>query len=219
MTSKTKPKAGGTAPKSNSTLWWIIGGVVGLALIVVLAMSIAGEEPVDESIGFGSPTVEGDALPVYSSGSADVAEGLTAPTVVGADWNGNEVTIEPDGTPKIVVFLAHWCPHCQAEVPVIQQWINEGNLPDDVEMVSVATGTSRLRDNWPPQDWLEEEGWTPPVIMDDEIGTVAVNYGMSGTPMFVVLDGENTNLGRISGELDVAGLNTLVAVAQASNEG
>jgi hypothetical protein len=66
---------------------------------------------------------------------------------------------------------------------------------------------------------LEEEGWTPPVIMDDEIGTVAVNYGMSGTPMFVVLDGENTNLGRISGELDVAGLNTLVAVAQASNEG
>jgi cytochrome c biogenesis protein CcmG/thiol:disulfide interchange protein DsbE len=219
MTQKTKSKPAGRQPKSKSTLWWIIGGVLGLGLIVALAMSIAGEEPIDESIGFGSPTVEGDPLPVYSSGSEDVAVGVTAPSVIGADWNGNEATIEPDGTPKIIVFLAHWCPHCQAEVPVIQQWIDEGNLPENVEMVSVSTGANRLRDNWPPQDWLEEEGWTPPVIMDDELTTVAVSYGMGGTPMFVVLDGENQNLGRISGELNVDGLNTLVQVAQASIEG
>jgi thiol-disulfide isomerase/thioredoxin len=219
MTQKTKPKSSGQKPKGNSTLWWIIGGVLGLGLIVVLAISIAGEEPIDEAIGFGDPTVEGDPLPVFATGADDVAVGVTAPSTVGADWNGNEVTIEPDGTPKIVVFLAHWCPHCQAEVPVIQQWINDGNLPADVEMVSVATGTNRLRDNWPPQDWLEEEGWTPPVIMDDQLTTVAVSYGMGATPMFMVLDGENTNLGRISGELTVDGLNTLVQVAQNSIQG
>ncbi len=219
MTQTKKPKPGTKGAKSNSTLWWIIGGVVGLGLIIALAASIAGEEPIDESIGFGNPTVEGDALPVYASGSEDVAVGLTAATVRGADWNGNEVTIEPDGTPKIVVFLAHWCPHCQAEVPVIQQWVDEGNLPDDVEMISIATGTNRLRDNWPPQDWLEREGWTQPVIMDDELTTVAVHYGMGATPMFMVLDGENNNLGRISGELSTEALNTLVQVAQASIEG
>jgi thiol-disulfide isomerase/thioredoxin len=170
-------------------------------------------------MGFGSPTVEGDPLPVYATGSEDVALGLTAPTVIGADWNGTPVTIEPDGTPKIVVFLAHWCPHCQAEVPVIQQWIDEGNLPDDVELVSVATGTNQLRPNWPPQEWLESEGWTPGVIMDDELTTVAVSYGMGATPMFVVLDGENKNLGRITGELSVDALNTLVQVAQDSITG
>lgn len=101
---------------------------------------------------------------------------------------------------------------------MIQQWVDAGNLPDDVEMISIATGTNRLRDNWPPQDWLESEGWTQPVIMDDELTTVAVHYGMGATPMFMVLDGENNNLGRISGELTTEGLDTLVQVAQASIE-
>ncbi len=219
MTATKKPKSGTTQARGNSTLWWIIGGVVGLGLIVWLAMSIAGEVPVDESIGYGDPTVEGDPLPVYAAGQQDVSVGLTAPTVEGADWNDNPVSIEPDGTPKIVIFLAHWCPHCQAEVPVIQDWINDGNVPDTVELVSVVTGTDRLRPNWPPQDWLEEEGWTPPVIMDDEITTVAVNYGMGATPMFVVLDGNNTNLGRITGELSTEALDQLVQVAEASIEG
>jgi thiol-disulfide isomerase/thioredoxin len=214
MTATKKPKPGTTQAKSNSTLWWIIGGVVALGLIVWLAVSIAGEAPVDESVGYGTPTVEGEPLPVYAAGQQDVAVGLTGPTVEGADWNDNPVSIEPDGTAKILVFLAHWCPHCQAEVPVIQDWVEAGNLPDDVELISVATSTDRLRPNWPPQTWLEEEGWTAPVIMDDQIGTVAGNYGMAGTPFYVVLDGDNTNLGRVSGEIGTQGLDALVALAQ-----
>lgn len=214
MTQKTKSKPGAQQPKSRSTLWWIIGGAVGLGLIVALAASIATEPTVDESIGFGDPTVEGDPLPVYATGTEDVAVGLTAPNVTGADWNGNEVTIQPNGTPKIILFLAHWCPHCQAEVPRVQEWIEAGNLPDDVQLISVATATDRSRTNWPPQDWLEEEGWTSPVIMDDQVGTVAGNFGMAGTPFYVVLDGDNTNLGRISGEIGTQGLDALVALAQ-----
>jgi thiol-disulfide isomerase/thioredoxin len=219
MTQRTKPKTGAKDVKSRATLWWIIGGVVGLGLIVALAASIATEPEIDESIGFGDPTVEGDPLPVHAVGTEDVAVGLTAPTVTGADWEGNPVSIEPDGTPKIVIFLAHWCPHCQAEVPVIQKWIDEGNVPDDIELVSVNTGTNQLRPNWPPQEWLEDEGWTVPVIMDDELTSVAVGFGMSATPMFVVLDGQNTNLGRVTGELPVESLNSLVQIAQASIEG
>jgi hypothetical protein len=83
----------------------------------------------------------------------------------------------------------------------------------------VNTGTNQLRPNWPPQEWLEDEGWTVPVIMDDELTSVAVSFGMSATPMFVVLDGLNTNLGRVTGELPVESLNSLVQIAQASIEG
>ena len=200
----------------NKKLLGIIGGVVGLALVVVLAIAIAGEEPVDASIGFGDPVVTGDPLPIFNPAAADPVVGLTAPSAVGADWEDNEVKIEADGRAKIVVFLAHWCPHCQAEVPVVQAWLDEGNLPDDVDMYSVVTSTDRLRPNWPPQDWLEEEGWTVPALMDNEIGTVAVNYGMSGTPFYVVLDGDNNVIRRASGEIGTAGLNALVAEAQAA---
>lgn len=201
----------------NKKLLGIIGGVVGLALVVVLAIAIAGEEPVDESIGFGDPVVTGDPLPLFNAAAAaDPVVGLAAPSAAGADWEENEVKIEADGRSKIIIFLAHWCPHCQVEVPVVQTWLNGGNLPDDVDMYSVVTSTDRLRPNWPPQDWLEEEGWTVPAIMDDEIGTIAVNYGMSGTPFYVVLDGDNNVVRRASGEIGTAGLNALVALAQAA---
>lgn len=42
--------------------------------------------------------------------------------------------------------------------------------------------------------------------MDDRIGTAAVAFGMTGTPFYVVLDGDNGILGRFSGEVGVAGL-------------
>ncbi len=220
MTQKTKkPASGAQAPRSRSVLWWSLGGLIGLGLIVALAWSIANEQAPDPGVAFGTPNVEGENLPVYASGTDDVAAGITAPSAQGANWDGVPVTIEPDGTPKIVVFLAHWCPHCQAEVPVIQQWINEGNLPDDVEMISISTLANEVRDNFPPNEWLEEEGWTPPVMLDSEEGTLALAYGLGSTPQFMVLDGDNTNLLRVSGELTTEQLDLLVDVAQESITG
>ena len=213
MTQRTSKKPPPKPTRNLSTLWWIIGGVVGLALIVLLAISIANEEGVDETSGYGAVTVEGDPLPTYSEPTNDPAIGETAATLGGGDWDGNQYTIGPDGTPKIVVMLAHWCPHCQREVPVIQQWINDGNLPDGVDMYSVTVFTDPLRANWPPQDWLVQAGWTTPVIMDDAAGTAALAYGMASTPMYVVLDGENKVVGRISGEIGASGLNTLAQLA------
>jgi thiol-disulfide isomerase/thioredoxin len=215
-----KSATGAQSKKSYATLWWVLGGALGLALIVLLAISIASEGTLDTSAGYGSPVVTGNALPVYNAdAAADVATGLIAPTVEGADWNGNPISIAPDGKPKIVVFLAHWCPHCQAEVPVIQAWVNAGNLPSDIELVSVATLTNPANPNWPPQDWLEREGWTAPVIMDNASDTVSGNYGLSGTPFWVVLNGDNNVLQRAAGEITVDGLATLVSIAEAGNPG
>lgn len=216
MTQRTQKKPPAKPERNLSTLWWILGGIVGLALIVLLAISIAGEEEIDDSIGFGEVTMEGDVLPVLTDPANDPAVGTTAPTVSGADWEDNSYSIAADGTPKLLVFLAHWCSHCQAEVPVVQQWLDDGGLPDGVDIYSLTVATDPLRPNWPPQEWLENEGWTVPVIMDDEIGTAAAGYGMAGTPMYVVLDGDNNVLQRVSGEIGVVGLDTLAHMAAES---
>ncbi|MDH3462514.1 MAG: TlpA family protein disulfide reductase [Acidimicrobiia bacterium] len=202
---------------NKKTIYSIVGGVVGLGLIVALALSIANEQEVDDSIGFRPVEVTGAPLPLFDPTAADPTVGLEAPTAVGTDWNDVETTIQADGRSKIVMFLAHWCSHCQAEVPVVQAWVDGGNLPDNVDLYSVTTSTDRLRPNWPPQDWLEEEGWTAPVIMDDQIGTVAGSFGMSGTPFYVVLDGENRVIRRVSGEIGIAGLDALAAEAAAAS--
>jgi len=101
----------------------------------------------------------------------------------------------------------------------VQSWLDAWGLPDDVDMYSFTVLSDRLRPNWPSQTWLEDAGWTVPVIMDDEQQSVVFAYGMRGTPFYVVLDGDNSNLGRISGEVGVAGLDQMVAIAQSSISG
>ncbi len=197
----------------NKTFLWIGGGVVALGLIVWMALYIAGEEPIDPSIGFRDVTVSGDPLPVVNQGG-DPAVGWTAPTVAGTDWDGNPVSIAADGRPKVVVFLAHWCPHCQAEVPVIQNWLNSGRLPEGVDLYAATIFTDARRAEFPPQAWLERENWTVPTVMDNQAGDIARAFGVTGTPGYIVLDGENRNMGRLSGEIGVAGLEALVALAQ-----
>jgi thiol-disulfide isomerase/thioredoxin len=204
----------------RSVIYWIAGGVVGLGLIVWLAVAIAGEGAIDESIAFGEVTVEGDDLPFLQTGAPDPAIGLTAPTVTGETFDGEELTIGPDGNAKIVVMLAHWCPHCQAEVPLVQSWVESGGLPDGVDLYGVTVLTNRVRDGrtWPPQDWLESEGWTSPTIKDDQQSSIVNAYGMTGTPTYMVLGTDNENLGRISGEIGLGGLETLADLAVGSLE-
>ncbi|HEX6947486.1 MAG TPA: TlpA disulfide reductase family protein [Acidimicrobiia bacterium] len=204
----------------NKKLLWIVGGVVGLALIVGLAWAIANEPARDPNAGYGDPTVEGENLPMVENPNAgDPAVGMTAPTVTGTDWNGNEITIGPDGRPKIVVFLAHWCPHCQAEVPRIIDWLEDGGLPEGVDLYAATIFTNASRPNFPPQDWLEREGWDVPTVMDSAENEIVQGFGVLSTPTYIVLDGENKNLGRAAGEIGVSGLNALAAIAESSIEG
>lgn len=208
-------------PKSKSLLYWIVGGVVGFGLIVWLAIAIAGEGDVDEAIAFGEVTVEGEGLAFLQSGTADPAVGQTAPVVTGETIDGGDLTIGPSDTAKIIVLLAHWCPHCQRELPLIQDWVESGALPEGVELYGATVLTNRVRDGdtWPPQEWLAEEGWTTPTLMDDQEGSIVQAYGMTGTPTYVVLGPDNENLGRLSGEIGVDGLNALAGLAASSLEG
>ena len=62
------------------------------------------------------------------------------PTLTGQSlFDGSDMTIAPTGKPQAIVFLAHWCPHCQAEVPRIVALAKAGKL-DGIDVVGVATG-------------------------------------------------------------------------------
>lgn len=194
----------------------IVGGVLGLGLVIAIAVStVSGGTSEEEA--YGDVTVEGDPLPVFGGDVAsDVAPGMEAPTVTGTDFDGSTVSIEPDGRPKVVLFLAHWCPHCQDEVPEVVDWMEAGNKPDAVDFYSVSTLVQRLRSNFPPQEWLEGEGWSVPVIQDDNANSVSSAFGMQGTPFWVVLDGDNTVVARVPGRIGVDGVEAIFATAAQS---
>ncbi len=160
--------------------------------------------------GVGAPVISGAALPTFESPVDDPAIGQPAPIVEGASFDGSPTGIAADGRAKVVIFLAHWCSHCQAEVPLLQAWVSSGGVPDGVDLVSVVTAIDPDRPNHPPAAWLEREGWTSPVIVDPE-NTVAAAYGLSAFPFWTFIAADGTVHARAAGQLDIQRLSTVVA--------
>ncbi len=121
---------------SGSSTGLIIGAVGGLVVLLLVAAVVFGNEEVGAE--YGTPELSGTSLPqMPSQVSVDTsATGLAAPEVFGQDYAGDEVTITNDGPAQAIVFLAHWCPHCQQEVPRVQEWLDNGGGVDGVDLYS-----------------------------------------------------------------------------------
>ena len=131
--------------------------------------------------------------------SADPGLGAVAPTLRGTDINGESIEIGPDGRPKAVVFVAHWCPHCQDEVPVLTDLISQGELPAEMDLYVVSTAVFDDRENYPPSAWLTDSGIDAPIMLDSEEFEALIAYGGGGFPFTVYLDSENRVLKRTQG--------------------
>ena len=166
---------------------------------------------------YGAVSVEGDVLPRLA-GQADAAVGLTAPVLHGADFDGNQVSITDDGRAKIIVFLAHWCPYCRNEVPVVRDWYASGAVPAGVDVYSVSTLTDPARGSYPPRTWLAAEGWNVPLIVDDARDTAAGAFGLHAVPFWVLVDADGIVVARGAGAISADGL-TAMAVQLAGGGG
>lgn len=229
--SKTSPPAPSKAPPpapSKTWLWILIGvGAIVLLAAVAAVLSAGDDEQVTvgtvaENGSTSSPgevqpvTVTGNPLTPFAGPSGDPAVGVTAPVLDGFDFDGQPITIGPDGSPKMVVVLAHWCPHCNAEVPVINAWKDAGGVPEGLEVVGISTAVAADRDHYPPSEWIDEMAWTWPVLADSPTEEAAAAMGVTGFPTMIILDGDGTVLARTSGEMSMAALDAFVDAALAS---
>jgi len=168
--------------------------------------------PADVPDGFlpaiGPVDVTGESLPVLDKApiDRDPGRGLTAPSLVGLGYDGQPVRIDAatDG-PTMVVFLAHWCPHCNAEVPRLIELRDAGRFPDWLNIVAVATASNPQRPNFPPGDWLANADWTWPALADGvdleaESWVGATAFGVDGFPFIALLDADGKVAARWSGE-------------------
>lgn len=204
MTTTASPPSSSNKAFVLIVLAVIVAGAAGLALLATSRDSISGDvqDPQWAAVEIdGTPLAAMPANTTVSTAANDSAIGQVAPTLRGIDFSGDEVVIEPDGRAKAVYFLAHWCNHCQAEVPLIQELIDEGAKPDDLDLYAVSTSLAPERGNFPPQLWLAREDFSSPVLRDDETQTALLSYGGGGFPYVVYLDGNNTVLARTAGEL------------------
>jgi len=203
LSKKAAPKKGSTG-KSFPVIPAVLVVVVLLAVAAVVMTRGGGDEGADSGLQEVQPvSVSGASLPMHRPNTPDPSVGERAPEIEGSSFDGSAVTIGAGGRPELVIFLAHWCPHCQREVPRIAGWIEENGLPQGVQMYAVATGTSRDRPNYPPSAWLEREGLDIPTLADDADGQAGRAYGLSSFPYFVLLDGAGAVVERRSGEITI----------------
>lgn len=218
-------------PDRNRTPWLIALGAVVVTVLIAVAVVVLGGNgdngritisaggPASAGFDDTSPAttgieVDGDALPPYLGTVADDAVGVTIPTITGTDYEGKPVTIEP-GSPLLVVVMAHWCPHCQAEIPRIVDWNDNGAVPDGVEVVGVSTAVDETRGNYPPPSWLEREDWPFPVLADDEQNTALQALGVDSFPTIIAVGADGRVAMRASGEGDDDRFDALVDAALA----
>ncbi len=226
---------GGSGSGSKMSIW--IGLVAVVALVVGIIVFVGGGDDSDtnasentsDSSGIASlptsqpVTVTGTPLaPFDSSASPDPAFGLDAPGLSGLNFSGEPMVVEPGtGGPYMLVYLAHWCPHCNAEVPKLIDWKNSGAVPAELQVIGIATAVSKDSANYPPAVWFSNKGWPWPVLVDEaagegEAGKAAVAYGASGWPYFVIVGADGKVKARVSGAIEISDLQPIVDAALAA---
>ena len=181
---------------------FIIAGAVILVLGLAVAIGVTlSSEPVAAGLPEGETTVTGDLLPEFAGENDDNIDlGLAAPIFSAPNENSEIVSLEKNGNAKALLFLAHWCGYCQKEVPVVQGFIDSAGVPPGVDVIAIATSIDRGRENYPPQKWLADEGWSETQLydIDREIGNA---YGLSAFPYWVFLDKDLNVVARRTGNL------------------
>src|SRR5690606_25349693 len=98
----------------------------------------ATSAPVGSPVVSAPVKINGSPLPQFGRGD-DEAVGRPFPSMTGQSvFDGSPVAITDDGRAKVVIFVAHWCPHCQKEVPRIQSWLDDNGKPADVDLYAVS---------------------------------------------------------------------------------
>ena len=209
-------------PKPNAAKV-VIPIVLGLVIVlgIVAVVASRGSESTDNGNDAGAGVeqtrpveVTGAALPEFAASANDAARGQSAPVATGAAFSGDRVTIGQPGRPQLIFFLAHWCPHCQNEVPVITKWIDADGAPEGIDLFAVSTGVNEAQPNYPPSEWLARENWPVRTLADDENGSTAGAYGLSAYPYFVALDGDGKVVARATGELGIDKIEQMIALAK-----
>ena len=203
----------------NRTVIIVVGVVVLVLGLAGAAILLSGGD--DESSGgvlapgetrpsFGDDVQEnrpvevaGDPLPSLGTVvDADPAIGMATPVVTGATFGGDAMSVGgATDSATLYVFLAHWCPHCNDEIPELIELRNRDGLPENVNVVGISTAVDSTGPNHPPSEWILDRNWPTewPVMADSVDSTAFVVNGGSGFPYLMIVDADGNVLARDSG--------------------
>jgi thiol-disulfide isomerase/thioredoxin len=184
------------------TLGWVLGGAAIAAILVLVTMTITGGTGTTVSpSAAGTVTVDG-APRTEPLAVGDPVPDYTAPAIGGGTTGWTDAA----GSPAVLSVWAPWCPHCQVELPLLDQV-----MPDypSVRWVTIVTAIGQS----PGPDaaaFLDEHGIVAPTAIDDAQGTLASAFGIQGFPTLYFVASDGTVVRATEGEVDEATLRATI---------
>ena len=165
----------------------------------------AGTTTQEEPAAPQGGTASGGEEDVASDGQAQEESGeipvIPAPDFTLTDQYGEPHTLSDyQGQTVFLNFWATWCGPCKMEMPDIQALYEEWdeNAGDLVVLGVAGPGIGREGSAEDIAAFLEENGYTYPVVMDDT-GTLFYQYGISAYPTTFMIDPEGNVFGYVQG--------------------
>jgi thiol-disulfide isomerase/thioredoxin len=140
----------------------------------------------------------GDSIPAFSAPGFHMQADGGASSVVRqpVDWSSYA------GSPTVLAVWAPWCPHCQAELPVLSAAVEK--YPG-LRLLGVVTSIGQHPG--PTADgYLAGEGLTFPSAIDDENGTLARALGVQAFPTLYLVGSDGKVAYAAEGEVPAATL-------------
>jgi thiol-disulfide isomerase/thioredoxin len=163
--------------------------------VVATVVAVAVVSGLGDGGGTASPpgtvTVEGTARTTLLEAGLPVPH-FSAPSLDGGRFDWNTYL----GGPVVLTVWAPWCPHCQAELPVLTQVASE--FPG-VHLVSVVSAIGD-RPGPSPRGFMTDHGLSFPTAVDDRAKTLLTALGIDAFPSTYFVGADGTVMGAVQGE-------------------
>lgn len=168
----------------------------------------------------GGSTESGTGGP--ESTTAEEASGETAadarPVIPAVDFEledqyGNIHRLEDyRGKTIFLNFWATWCPPCKAEMPDIQKLYEKSSTEGEDAVIVLGVAAPNMGQEGSEEEiaaFMEEKGYTYPVLMDTE-GELFASYGIMSFPTTFMIDRDGNVFGYVSGMLSADMMDSIV---------
>ena len=167
--------------------------------------AVSGTTTQEEPAAPQDGTASGGEEDVASDGQAQEESGeipvIPAPDFTLTDQYGEPHTLSDyQGQTVFLNFWATWCGPCKMEMPDIQALYEEWD-ENAGDLVVLGVAGPDIGQEGSAEDiaaFLEENGYTYPVVMDDT-GTLFYQYGISAYPTTFMIDPEGNVFGYVQG--------------------
>ena len=156
------------------------------------------------------------------STTAEEASGETAadarPVIPAVDFEledqyGNIHRLEDyRGKTIFLNFWATWCPPCKAEMPDIQKLYEKSSAEGEDAVIVLGVAAPNMGQEGSEEEiaaFMEEKGYTYPVLMDTE-GELFASYGIMSFPTTFMIDRDGNVFGYVSGMLSADMMDSIV---------